>query len=48
MNHWPECIEIWHGTSLGQGDFVQMNSLGLDPQALLIIRTHIVKKHYSL
>jgi len=20
MNHWPECIDIWHGTSLEQGD----------------------------
>jgi len=20
MNHWPECIDIWHGVSLGQGD----------------------------
>jgi len=20
MNHWPECIEIWHGESLGLGD----------------------------
>jgi len=20
MNHWPECIDIWHGTSLGQED----------------------------
>jgi len=20
MNHWPECIDIWHRTSLGQGD----------------------------
>jgi len=20
MNHWPECIDIWHETSLGQGD----------------------------
>jgi len=20
MNLWPECIDIWHGTSLGQGD----------------------------
>jgi len=20
MNRWPECIDIWHGTSLGQGD----------------------------
>jgi len=20
MNHWPECIDIWHGTFLGQGD----------------------------
>jgi len=20
MNHWPECIDIWHGASLGQGD----------------------------
>jgi len=20
MNHWPECIEIWHETSLEQGD----------------------------
>jgi len=19
-NHWPECIEIWQETSLGQGD----------------------------
>jgi len=28
MNHCPECIDIWHGTSLGQGDFVQMKSLG--------------------
>jgi len=29
MNHRPECIDIWHGTSLGQGDFVQLKSLGL-------------------
>jgi len=28
MNHWPECIDVWHGTSLGQGDFVQLKSLG--------------------
>jgi len=20
MNHWPECFDIWHGTSLVQGD----------------------------
>jgi len=20
INHWPECIDIWHGTSLGQED----------------------------
>jgi len=20
VNHCPECIEIWHGTYLGQGD----------------------------
>jgi len=20
MNHWPECIAIWHGSSLGQWD----------------------------
>jgi len=20
MNHWPKCFDIWHGTSLGQGD----------------------------
>jgi len=20
MNHWPECIDLWHGVSLGQGD----------------------------
>jgi len=20
MNNWPECIDIWHGTSLGQGE----------------------------
>jgi len=20
MNHWPECIDIWHGASLGLGD----------------------------
>jgi len=28
MNHWLECIDIWHGTSLGQGDFVYLKSLG--------------------
>jgi len=20
MNHWPECIDFWHGVSLGLGD----------------------------
>jgi len=20
MNHWPECIDVWHGTSSGPGD----------------------------
>jgi len=20
MNHWPECIDNWHGASFGQGD----------------------------
>jgi len=20
MNHWPKCIVLWHGTSLGQGE----------------------------
>jgi len=20
MNQWPECIDIWHGRYLGQGD----------------------------
>jgi len=20
MSHWPECIDIWHGASLGLGD----------------------------
>jgi len=20
INHWPECIDIWYGASLGQGD----------------------------
>jgi len=19
MNHWPECIDVWHGASLGPG-----------------------------
>jgi len=28
MNHWPECIDICHGTSLGQGNFVQLKFLG--------------------
>jgi len=29
MNCWPECIDFWHGASLGQGDrFVKMKSLG--------------------
>jgi len=31
MNHWPECIDIWHGTSLGPRysvKFVHTKSLG--------------------
>jgi len=20
MNHWPECIDIWYGSSIGLGD----------------------------
>jgi len=27
MNHWPD-IDIWHGTSLGQFDFVQLSPWG--------------------
>jgi len=28
MNHWLECIDIWHRVSLGQGDSSFFNSLG--------------------
>jgi len=28
MNHWLECIDIWHEAPLEQGDFVQLKSLG--------------------
>jgi len=30
MNHWPECIDIWHESPFGRGDsiFIQMKSLG--------------------
>jgi len=24
MNHWPECLDIWYGTSYGQGDSRQL------------------------
>jgi len=27
MNHWPECIDIWHGVSLGQGDSSLLNKV---------------------
>jgi len=24
MNHWPECLDIWYGTSYGKGDSRQV------------------------
>jgi len=45
MNHWPECIDVWHGSSLGQGDSsVQIKTLGsymAPPQGLKLLRSNI-------
>jgi len=27
MNHWPECLDIWYGSSYGQGDSRQLGYL---------------------
>jgi len=35
MNHWPECIDIWHGVSLEQGDCSNKVSGVINDNALL-------------
>jgi len=29
MNHWPVCLDIWYGTSNGQGDSKQLGNFEL-------------------
>jgi len=45
MNHWLECIDIWHGTSLGQGDSSLFNKLPGVTNGYAQ-RGHIFKKAY--
>jgi len=42
MNQWLECIDIWYGASLGQGDSTLLKSLGsCMPQGLKHLHSDI-------
>jgi len=42
MNHWPECIDIWQGGSLGRGDLrLSTGSCTAPPQGLKLLHTDI-------
>jgi len=52
MNHLSECIDSWHGASLGQGDlnFVQIKSLGpcRGLNVYIVIYREMLKKNSQL